>query len=97
MEDVAALAQQCLQVLGHVAARHVDAADAARHGEPLVDGNGVRDPVARVEHDARRPAAGVEGEDGLDGGVQGGDVEGLEEDLGGGVAVAPRVQGRFRQ
>lgn len=51
--------------------------------------------VARVKHYSCGAAGGVEREDGLDGGVEGGDVEGFEEDLGGGFAVLTRVEGGF--
>jgi hypothetical protein len=97
VEDVAALAQQRLEVLGHVAAGDVYPADAARHGKAFVDRHGVGDAIARVEHDARRPAGGVQREHGLDRGVKCRDVEGLEEDLGGNVAIAPGIEGWFRQ
>ena len=95
MEHVAALAQQRLHVLGHVAPGHVDAPDAVGHREALVDGHGVRHAVARVEDHACCAARRVEREDGLDGGVEGGDVEGFEEDLRGGVTVGARVEGGF--
>lgn len=95
VEDIPALAQQGLQVLGDVPARDVDALDAVGDGEPLVHGHGVRHAVARVEHDARRPARGVEGEHGLYRGVEGGHVERLKEDLRGGVAVAAGVERWF--
>jgi len=51
----------------------------------------VGDAVAGVENEASGAAGGVEGEDGLDGCVEGGDVKGFEEDLGGGFAVATGV------
>lgn len=53
------------------------------------------DAVAGVEDYAGGAAGGVEGEHGLDGGVEGGDVEGFEEDLGRGFAVLTRVEGGF--
>ena len=87
MKDEARLAQQCLQVLCHVPAGDVDAPDGGGQREAFVDGHGVGDAVAGVEDEAGCAAGGVEGEDGLDGEVQGGDVEGFEEDLGGGGAV----------
>lgn len=95
VEDVAGLAQQQLHVLRHVAPGHVDAADAARHGEAFVDWHGVRDAVAGVQHDACCAAGGVEGEDRLDGGEEGGHVEGFEKDLRRDVSVCAWVEGRF--
>ena len=53
-----------------------------REGVPLVDGDGVGDTIAGVEHDTGGTSGGVEGEDGLDGDVHGWGVEGLEHDLG---------------
>lgn len=55
----------------------------------------MRHTVAAVEDYACCSAAGVQGEDCLDGCVKGGDVEGLEEDLSGCVAIASGVEGRF--
>ena len=97
VEHVAGLAQQGLQVLGDIAAGDVDAADRAGHGEALVDGHGVRHAVARIQHDARGAARGVKREHRLDGCVQRGYVESLEEDLCGRVAVASGVEGWFCQ
>lgn len=59
VKDVAALAQQRLHVLRHIAARDVYPPDATRHREALVHRDGVRHAVARVKDDTRRPAAGV--------------------------------------
>lgn len=53
------------------------------------------DTVAGVEDDAGGTAGGVEGENSLDTGVEGGDVEGFEEDLGGCVTVCAGIEGRF--
>jgi hypothetical protein len=41
VEDVAALAEQRLHVLGHVSPGHVDAPDAVGHREPLVYWDGM--------------------------------------------------------
>ena len=95
MEDISALAQQRLQILGHVSSRHVDAPDAVGHGEALVDRHGVRYAVAGIQNYACCSPGGVQRQDGLDGGVERGHVEGLEEDLGGCVAVCARVEGWF--
>ena len=55
----------------------------------------MRDTVASIEHYACCAAGGVEGEDGLDGGVEGGDVERFEKNLGGCVTVRSGVKGRL--
>ena len=97
VEDVAGLSEQQLQVLGHVPAGHVDAPDAAGHGESLVDRHRVRHAVSGVEHEPRRPAGCVQREDGLDGRVQRRHVEGLEEDLRRRLPVRARVQRSLRE
>lgn len=97
VEDVAALAQQRLQVLRDVAARDVDALDAVGDGEALVHGHRVRHAVARVQHDACRPARRVQRQHGLYGCVERRHVEGLEQDLRRRVAIAPWVERRFCQ
>lgn len=51
--------------------------------------------VAGIHYYSCSATGGVEGEDGLDGGVEGGDIEGFEEDLGGGVAVTSWVKRWF--
>ena len=48
----------------------------------FVDGDGVRDAIAGVEHDAGGATGGVQRQHGLDGHVHGGSVERLEHDLG---------------
>lgn len=61
----------------------------------LVDGDGVGDTVTRVEDDTGGTTGGVEREDGLDGDVECGRVEGLEHDLGHLLAVDLRVERRL--
>jgi hypothetical protein len=82
-------------VLCDVSSRNINAPYAVRNGEALVYWDGMGDTIAAVEYHACCSAAGVEGEDCLDGGVEGGDVECLEENLGRCVAVASGVEGRF--
>lgn len=55
----------------------------------------MRDTITGIEHYSCCAARGVEGENGLDRGVEGGDVEGFEEDLGGCVAVCSGIQRWF--
>ena len=47
----------------------------ARHGETFVNGDGVRDSVTGIKDYACCAAGGVKGEDGLDGGVDLGELE----------------------
>lgn len=49
--------------------------------------------IAGVEDEAGGAAGGIKREDSLDGGVEGGNIEGFEEDLSSGFAVAARVEG----
>ena len=92
VKGVAALGEDLHHVVGEVAAGQVEAEDGVRERVALVDGDGVRDAVAGVHHDAGGAARGVEGEHGLDGDVHGRDVEGLEHDLGHLLAVGLRVE-----
>ena len=94
-ERVAALGEDLHHVVREVAAREVEAHDGVRQGVALVDGHGVRDAVARVEHAARRAARGVEREHGLDVDVHGRHVEGLEHDLRHALAVRLGVERRL--
>lgn len=59
----------------------------------LVDGDRVGDTVSRVEDDTSGTTGGVEGEDGLNGDVEGGGVERLEHDLRHLLAVSLGVEG----
>ena len=51
-------------------------------GVTLVDGHGVGDTISGVEDDSGGTSGSVQGQDGLDGDVHGGRVEGLKHDLG---------------
>ena len=53
------LAQQQPEVAGDVAAGNVHPHDGVRHGEALVDGDGVCDPVPRVQNHSSRASCGV--------------------------------------
>ena len=66
-------------------------------GVSLVDGHGVGDTIARVEHDSGGTARGVQREHGLDGNIHGGRVEGLKHDLGHLLPVGLRVEGGLSQ
>ena len=80
-------------MVGEVASREVETYDSVGKGVSFVDGNCVCDTVSGIEHATGGTAGGVEGEDGLDVDVHGGDVEGLEHYLGHALAVGLGVQG----
>ena len=81
-ERVAALGQDLHQVVGQIAASQVQTEDGVGEGVSLVDGHGVGDTIAGVENDSGGTSGGVQRQNGLDGHVHGGGVEGLEHDLG---------------
>ena len=59
VEVVALLAQQQLEVAGHISPSDVDAHDGVRHGEALIDGHSVCHSVTRVQHHACRSASRI--------------------------------------
>eukprot|EP00053_Salpingoeca_punica_P013702 m.123980 g.123980 ORF g.123980 m.123980 type:complete len:429 (+) comp16274_c1_seq2:170-1456(+) len=92
-EGVAALGEDLHHVVSQIAASQIQTEDGVRQGVALVDGDGVRDTIARVEDNAGGAARGVQGEHGLDGDVHGRGVEGLEHDLGHLLTVGLGVEG----
>jgi hypothetical protein len=80
-EGVATLSQDLHEVVGEIATSHVDTGDGVGKGETLVDGDNVSDTITGVEDDTSGTTGGVQGEHGLDGDVEGGSVEGLENNL----------------
>ena len=96
-ERVATLGEDLHQVVGQVATCQVQTENGVGQGVSLVDGHGVGDAIARVEHDSGGTAGGVQREHGLDGDVHGGGVEGLEHDLSHLLPVGLRVEGGLGQ
>jgi hypothetical protein len=82
---------------GKVTTSEVETEDGVGKGVTLVDGNGVGDTVSRVEDDTGSATRSVEGEDGLDGNVEGRGVERLEHDLGHLLAVDLGVEGSLSE
>ncbi len=96
-ESVASLSQNLHQVVGQVATSHVDTRDGVRKSKAFVDGDNVGDTITGVEHNTSGTAGSVQGENGLDGNVEGRCVEGLEDDLGHLLSVGLGVDGSFGQ
>ena len=97
VECVAALGKNLHQVVGKIAAGHVDARDGMGEGETLVDGHHVSNTIARVKNDTRGAAGSVQGENSLDGDVEGWGVEGLKDDLRHLLAVGLGIDGSLGQ
>lgn len=66
-------------------------------GETFVDGDGVGNTISRVQDDTRCSTGSIQGEDGLNGNVECGGIEGLEHDLGHLFPVLLGVQGSLGQ
>ena len=94
-EGVSTLGEDFHEVVGQVPAGEVETDDGVGEGVSLVDGHGVRDSVSRIEDASSGASGGVEGEHGLDVDVHGGDIKGLEHDLGHTLAVGLGVLGGF--
>jgi hypothetical protein len=96
-ECVTTLSQDLHQVVRQIATSHVDTGDGVGESETLVDGDNVSDTITRVQDDTGGTTGSVEGENGLDGDVEGGSVEGLEDNLGHLLTVGLGVDGGFGQ
>lgn len=96
-EGVTALGQNLHQVVRQVTAGHVNTRDGVRQGETFVDGHDVGDTVTGVEHDTGGTTGGIKGQNGLDGDVEGGGVEGLEDNLRHLLTVGLGVDGGLSQ
>ena len=92
-EGVTALSQDLHEVIGQITTCHVDTRDSVRKSETFVDGDNVSDTIAGVKHDTSGTTGGIEGEDSLNRDVEGGGVEGFEDDLGHLLSVGLGVDG----
>ena len=93
VEGITTLSQVLDQVVGKITSGKIETEDGVGEGETFVDGDGVGDTITRIQDDTSSTTRGVEGQDGLDGDVEGGGIEGLEHDLGHLFAVGLGVEG----
>merc|ERR550532_1517921 len=96
-EGVSPLGEDLHQVVGELTASQVKTDNGVGESVTLVDGDTVGDTVTGVHDDTGGTSGGVQGEDGLDGDVHGGHVEGLEHDLGHLLTVSLGVEGSLSQ
>ena len=96
-ERVATLGEDLHEVIGQVTSSQVKTEDGVGEGITLVDGNGVRDTITRVENDTSGTSRSIERKHGLDGNVHGWSVEGFEHDLCHLLPVGLGVEGSLSQ
>jgi hypothetical protein len=81
-ELVTTLHENLDEVVGQVTTGKVETENGVGKRETFVNGDSVGHTVSRVENDTGSTTGSVQGEDGLNGNVESGSVEGLEHDLG---------------
>merc|ERR1711870_4755 len=92
-ERVTTLSEDLHEVVGELTASQVQTEDGVGKSITLIDGNIVGDTIAGVHDHTGGTTGGIEGEDGLDGNIHGGHVEGLEHDLSHLFTVSLGVEG----
>merc|ERR1711942_204060 len=96
-EGVATLSEDLHEVVGELTASQVKTNNGVGESITFIDGDTVGDTVTRVHHDTSGTAGGIQGEDSLDGDIHGGQVEGLEHDLGHLLPVGLGVEGSLSE
>merc|ERR1719376_1144917 len=92
-EGVATLSQDLHQVVGDLTSSKIKTNNSMGESITFIDWDTMRDTISRVHDNTSGTARGIEGEDGLDGHVHGGHVEGLKHDLGHLLTVSLGVEG----
>merc|ERR1712078_314097 len=96
-ERVATLSEDLHEVVGELTASQVQTKDGMGKSITLIDGDIVGDTISRVHDHTGGTTGGIEGEDGLDGNIHGGHVEGLEHDLSHLLTVSLGVEGSLSE
>jgi len=96
-ERVTSFGEDLHQVIGQISTSEIQSDDGVRKSISFVDGDSVGHTITRVEDATGGSARSVQGKDGLDVHVHGGNVEGLEHDLGHSFSVSLGVEGGFGQ
>merc|ERR1712026_232755 len=96
-ERVAPLGEDLHEVVGQLTASQVQTKDGVGESITLIDGDIVGDTIAGVHDHTGGTTGGIKGEDGLDGNVHGGHVEGLEHDLSHLLTVSLGVEGSLSE
>merc|ERR1712026_332604 len=96
-ERVTTLSEDLHEGVGELTASQVQTKDGVGESITLIDGDSVGDTIAGVHDHTGGTTGGIEGEDGLDGNIHGGHVEGLEHDLSHLLTVSLRVEGSLSE
>jgi len=96
-EGVASLGEDLHEVVSKISAGKIKSHDSVGKSVTFVDGDVVGNTVTSVEDNTGGSARGVEGEDSLDADVHGGDIEGLEHNLGHLFSVSLGVEGSLSE
>merc|ERR1712088_1195042 len=92
-ERVTTLSEDLHEVVGELTASQVQTKDGVGESITLIDGDIVGDTITGVHDHTGGTSGGIEGEDGLDGNIHGGHVEGLKHDLSHLLTVSLGVEG----
>merc|ERR1719333_428616 len=96
-ERVTTLSEDLHEVVGELTASQVQTEDGMGESITLIDGDVVGDTVTRVHDHTSGTTRSVKGEDGLDGNIHSGHVEGLEHDLSHLLTVSLGVEGSLSE
>merc|ERR1719486_456321 len=96
-ERVTTLSEDLHEVVGELTASQVQTEDGMGKSITFIDGDVVGDTIAGVHDHTGGTTGGIEGEDGLDGNIHGGHVEGLEHDLSHLLTVSLGVEGSLSE
>jgi len=92
-EGVSSLGKDLHEVISKITSGKIETKNGVGKSISFVDGDGVGNSISRVQDDSGGTSRSIEGQDGLDGNVHGGGVEGLKHDLSHLLTVGLRVKG----
>merc|ERR1712026_264148 len=96
-ERVTTLSEDLHEVVGELTASQVQTKDGVGESITLIDGDIVGDTIAGVHDHTGGTTGGIEGENGLDGNIHCGHVEGLKHDLSHLLTVSLGVEGSLSE
>merc|ERR1719434_365434 len=96
-ERVTTLSEDLHEVVGELTASQVQTEDGVGESITFIDGDVVGDTITRVHDHTGGTSRSVKGEDGLDGNIHGGHVEGFEHDLSHLLTVSLGVEGSLSE